>query len=77
MRGALLRAVLADPPARMLLLDEPTNHLDLQATQALESMLGGWKGALVIVSHDEAFLEQLALTHSIDWAGDGWKVCAT
>jgi ATPase subunit of ABC transporter with duplicated ATPase domains len=74
MRGALLCAVLATPPARMLLLDEPTNHLDLQATEALETMLRSWTGALVVVSHDDAFLDRLDLTHVIERSGDGWRV---
>lgn len=74
MRGALLCAVLATPPARMLLLDEPTNHLDLEATEALETMLKTWTGAMVVVSHDDAFLHRLGLTHVIDRSGDGWSV---
>jgi ATPase subunit of ABC transporter with duplicated ATPase domains len=74
MRGALLCSVLATPPARMLLLDEPSNHLDLQAAEALETMLRTWTGALVVVSHDDAFLGALGLTHHIDRAGDGWTV---
>jgi ATPase subunit of ABC transporter with duplicated ATPase domains len=74
MRGALLCSVLAAPPARMLLLDEPTNHLDLQAAEALETMLRTWTGALVVVSHDDAFLGALGLTHRIEPAGDGWTV---
>jgi ATPase subunit of ABC transporter with duplicated ATPase domains len=74
MRGALLCAVLSDPPARMLLLDEPTNHLDLQATEALETMLGSWAGALVVVSHDNAFLQKLRLTQHINRDGDGWMI---
>jgi ATPase subunit of ABC transporter with duplicated ATPase domains len=76
MRGALLCSVLATPPARMLLLDEPTNHLDLEAAEALETMLRTWTGALVVVSHDDAFLRTLGLTHHIERTGDGWTVQA-
>ncbi|GAB3412639.1 ATP-binding cassette domain-containing protein [Massilia agilis] len=72
MRAALLLAMLGQPPARMLLLDEPTNHLDLAATEALEHMLRSWTGALVVVSHDERFLDQLNLTHRIEPTDAGW-----
>ena len=74
MRGALLCAVLRQPTPGMLLLDEPTSHLDLAATEALELMLDGWPGLLLVVSHDDAFLERLRLTHRIDHDGDGWHV---
>jgi ATPase subunit of ABC transporter with duplicated ATPase domains len=74
MRAALLLAMLGQPPARMLLLDEPTNHLDLAATEALEHMLRSWTGALVVVSHDEMFLDRLQLTHRAKRAGGGWDV---
>jgi ATPase subunit of ABC transporter with duplicated ATPase domains len=73
MRAALLLAMLRRPAARMLLLDEPTNHLDLAATEALEHMLRSWTGALVVVSHDEQFLEALRLTHTLRRDGDGWR----
>jgi ATPase subunit of ABC transporter with duplicated ATPase domains len=73
MRGALLCAVLREPAPRLLLLDEPSNHLDLQGVEALETMLQSWPGALVVVSHDERFLDTLRLTHRIDWTPDGWR----
>jgi ATPase subunit of ABC transporter with duplicated ATPase domains len=72
MRGALLCAVLREPAPRLLLLDEPTNHLDLQGVEALEAMLASWPGALVVVSHDERFLDGLDLTHRLDWHGERW-----
>jgi ATPase subunit of ABC transporter with duplicated ATPase domains len=73
MRGALLCAVLREPAPRVLLLDEPTNHLDLHGIEALEAMLASWEGALVVVSHDERFLEGLGLNHSLDWRLDRWE----
>jgi ATP-binding cassette subfamily F protein 3 len=57
-RGALARLLLAGP--ELLLLDEPTNHLDLAATEWLETFLGAYRGAVVIVSHDRYFLDRLA-----------------
>jgi ATP-binding cassette subfamily F protein 3 len=44
------------------MLDEPTNHLDIQAVEWLESFLKDWDGALVVVSHDRYFLDQVAKT---------------
>ena len=42
----------------ILFLDEPTNHLDLEATIWMESFLTDWKGGMVIISHDRAFLDR-------------------
>ena len=42
----------------MLLLDEPTNDLDLDTLRALEEFLDTWRGAVVIISHDRAFLDR-------------------
>ncbi|MDB4927639.1 MAG: glycosyl transferase family 1 [Myxococcaceae bacterium] len=56
-RGRLqLAAVLAAKPD-LLLLDEPTNHLDIESTEWLEAFLRGFAGAVVVVSHDRAFLD--------------------
>jgi ATP-binding cassette subfamily F protein 3 len=57
-RLSLARLVLQKPS--WLALDEPTNHLDLPGRTALEEMLGEFPGALVFVSHDREFLDQLA-----------------
>lgn len=59
-------------PAQLLLLDEPTNHLDLASTQAIESALAAFPGAMLVVSHDEAFLQGLKLTHSLAWRETSW-----
>lgn len=58
---ALLAKILLESPDLMM-LDEPTNHLDIQAVEWLESFLKDWDGALVVVSHDRYFLDQVAET---------------
>ena len=57
-RAALARALAAEPD--VLLLDEPTNHLDLPAIEWLEKRLGSLRSALVLISHDRRFLENLS-----------------
>jgi ATP-binding cassette subfamily F protein uup len=57
-RAALARALAPSPD--ILLLDEPTNHLDLPAIEWLEGELAAQRGALVLISHDRRFLEDLS-----------------
>lgn len=72
--GELLRAGLAATigsasPPELLILDEPTNHLDIHAIEAVEAGLRAYDGAILVVSHDEAFLENIGITRRIDLGG--------
>ncbi len=57
-RAALARTLIGEP--ELLLLDEPTNHMDINTIQWLEAYLKSWRGAMVLISHDRAFLNNLA-----------------
>jgi len=57
MRVELAKILLQD--ADLLLLDEPTNHLDIESIQWFEQFLKNYKGAIVLISHDRAFLDNL------------------
>ena len=56
-RLQLMRLLMAEP--NVLLLDEPTNDLDIDTLTALEDLLDGWPGTLVVVSHDRYFVERV------------------
>lgn len=69
--GQMLRAGLAcvlggDSLPPLLILDEPTNHLDIESIETVEAGLRAYDGALLVVSHDEAFLEAIGITRRID-----------
>jgi len=59
-RNRLLLARLFAQPANLLVLDEPTNDLDLETLEVLEDLLLDYSGTLLLVSHDRAFLNNLA-----------------
>ena len=74
-RVLLARALVGRPD--LLLLDEPTNHLDIEAITWLEQFLADYRGAVIFVTHDRAFLERLATRiveidrgRLMSWPGD-------
>lgn len=73
LKAALVCVLWRAEATQLLLLDEPTNHLDLASVQAIEAALAGFPGALLVVSHDEAFLSGLTLTHELVWEEAGWR----
>lgn len=68
-RVALARLLLDHPD--FLILDEPTNHLDLDSLRAVEHAVGAYDGALVVVSHDEPFLEAVGVERRVALAPRG------
>ena len=67
-RLQLLRLLMDEP--NVLLLDEPTNDLDIDTLTALEDLLDGWPGTLLVVSHDRYFLERVC-DRTVALLGDG------
>jgi ABC transport system ATP-binding/permease protein len=67
-RVQLLRILVGEP--NVMLLDEPTNDLDVDTLTELEDLLDGWAGSLVVVSHDQYFLERVT-DHVLALLGDG------
>ncbi|WP_299208316.1 ABC-F family ATP-binding cassette domain-containing protein [uncultured Tateyamaria sp.] len=64
--GQRLRAGLActlghSQPRQLLLLDEPSNHLDIEAVETLEAALSAYDGAILVVSHDQEFLDRIGI----------------
>lgn len=70
-RVALARLLFADPPAQLLVLDEPTNNLDLGSVDQLVEALRGYRGAVLVVSHDDGFLARLGLDMVLELDHDG------
>ena len=75
-RRVLLARELVKKP-QLLLLDEPTNHLDIESIQWLEEFLKSWNGSLLFITHDRAFMQNLATRileldrgNLTDWPGD-------
>ncbi|MFN7164912.1 MAG: ABC-F family ATP-binding cassette domain-containing protein [Hyphomonas sp.] len=66
LRAGLACVLGAASPPQLLILDEPTNHLDIGSLEAVEAGLAAYDGALLVVSHDEAFLERVGAGRRIE-----------
>jgi ATPase subunit of ABC transporter with duplicated ATPase domains len=66
MRLMLCALTISNQAPDMIILDEPTNNLDLQNIKILTAALNEYQGTLLVVSHDEYFLKQINVEHSID-----------
>lgn len=65
MRAGLACVLSAPEQPALLLLDEPTNHMDIDSIEVLETALRGYRGALVVVSHDRVFLDNIEILQNL------------
>ena len=70
-RARIALAIITLAKANLLVLDEPTNHLDVESIEAIEDALDEYEGTVILVSHDRAFLRELATRV---WAFDGTHI---
>ncbi|WP_435747006.1 ABC-F family ATP-binding cassette domain-containing protein [Microbacterium sp. PMB16] len=70
-RVALAKLLLSDPAPHLVVLDEPTNNLDLDTVDQLVEALRAYRGAVLVVSHDDAFLARLDLDLTLEIEAEG------
>lgn len=70
-RVALATLLLSDPAPHLVVLDEPTNNLDIDTVDQLVEALRAYRGAVLVVSHDDAFLARLGLDLTLEIQPDG------
>ncbi|RAV06841.1 ABC transporter ATP-binding protein [Mycolicibacterium sp. GF69] len=69
LRATLACVLYAEPAPQLLLLDEPTNNLDLVSVEQLQSALNAYRGAFIVVSHDERFLADIGVRRRLRLSG--------
>ncbi|OBG92344.1 ABC transporter [Mycobacterium sp. E136] len=69
LRATLACVLFAEPAPELLLLDEPTNNLDLVSVGQLEAALNAYRGAFIVVSHDERFLTEIGVQRWLRLSG--------
>lgn len=70
LRLALAKVLLQDKTPDLLILDEPTNNVDIQNLDFLEEALEHYQGALIVISHDRVFLENIGVTEELNLSTD-------
>ncbi len=65
-RATLAALLLATPAPQLLIIDEPTNNLDLDSVSQLVTALTAYRGALLVASHDQPFLDEIGLDRTVD-----------
>ena len=70
-RVALASILLAEPAPQLLVLDEPTNNLDLDTIDQFIDALSAYRGAVIVTSHDQAFLDRVGVDLTLEVRADG------
>lgn len=64
-RAGLAISLLSRKPPELIILDEPTNHLDLRSIKAIEETITNYQGAMIVISHDDIFMDNIHITRRI------------